>query len=129
MVANHAIRAITILKGLDFIILCFPFGAAAGPALYSQVSKSIFDLTNDLLEDETWDPDTLHLPHYTSFAKPEIWKDKESFGHAKHLAVPVPPRTMACDGYIDDAIYIAVDINDNARRIQNTSPLAIHTIF
>ena len=53
VVANHAIRAITILKGLAFIILCLPFGTAAGPALYSQVSESIFDLTNDLLEDKT----------------------------------------------------------------------------
>ena len=82
-VTNNAIRAITILKGLAFIILCLPFGAATGPTLYSQVSKSIFDQTNDLLEDKTWDLYMLHSPHYNSFAKSEILKDEECFGHAK----------------------------------------------
>ena len=89
VVTNNAIRAITILKGLAFIILCLLFGAAAGPTLYSQVSKSICYQTNDLLEDKTWDPDILHSSHYNSFAKSEISKDKEYFGHAKKIAVPV----------------------------------------
>ena len=64
VVAHHTIRAITTLKGLNFIILFLHFGEVTGPTLYSNLSESIFDSTNGLLEDKTQEPDILYKFRY-----------------------------------------------------------------
>ena len=129
VVALLAIKAITIVKNMAFILTRLPFGVAAGPAMSSQVSEATFDLTNDILEDPSWDPHALHSPHQDLFKPPEEMDPNIPFGTARKLSVPIPTRTMICDGYIDDCITIGLDINDNVIRIQGASPLAIHAIF
>ena len=61
---RHAILAMTVVDGKAFLETRLPFGAAAGPSLYSVISECIFDATNDLLSDETWTPDDLSAPKH-----------------------------------------------------------------
>ena len=60
--AEMAILTITIIKKIAYILLRLPFGAANGPNDYSLVSEPIFDITNDILRDPTYDPSQLHSP-------------------------------------------------------------------
>ena len=47
-----------------------PFGVANGPGDYGIISETIFDLTNDLLQDKTWDPQTTKSPLATKIDEP-----------------------------------------------------------
>ena len=125
----HAVRAITIIDNLAYLLLRLPFGASAGPALYSTVSEMIFDLCNDLVTDPTWDYRTLHSPHSTKLETPTLTDDSIPFEEAIPLMVDVPVREISFDGYIDDIIAVALDCDDNVRRSQETVPLAVHSIY
>ena len=129
VIPDLAVRFITIVKNIGNIFTRLPFGVSAGPSKSSQVSEATFDLTNDILKDPTWDPKLLHSPHQDLFGKIEYEAPYTPYGNAQALVVPIPYRTTTCDGYLDDCISIGVDIEDNVFRIQNASPLAIHTIF
>ena len=51
------------------------------------------------------------------------------FAPTKLLLVPVPLRETFIEGYIDDRMVSAVDINNNVKRIQHAVPLSVETIF
>ena len=53
VLAAMAVLTITIIKKIAYILLRLPFGVANGPANYSLVSESIFNLTNKILDDNT----------------------------------------------------------------------------
>ena len=91
--------------------------------------KELFDLTNDILEDPSWNPQTLHSPHQNLFKPPEEIDTNILFGTSKKLSVPTSFRTMICDGYIDNCVTVRLDFNDNIILIQGAYPLVIHTIF
>ena len=46
---KHAVKAITIVEKLAYLLIRLPFGAAAGPSIYSITSEMIFDLAQDLV--------------------------------------------------------------------------------
>ena len=66
---KHAVKVITIVEKLAYLLIRLPFGSAAGPSRYSTVSESIMDLVNDLVHEMEWDPKTLHSPHSEKLAK------------------------------------------------------------
>ena len=53
----------TIIKRIAYILLCLSFGLENGLNNFCLISKFVIDLTNDILRDDTWDPDTIHLPY------------------------------------------------------------------
>ena len=60
--AKMALLTITIIKKIAYILLRLPFGVANGPNDYSLVSEPLFDLTNEILRDTSYDPSLLHSP-------------------------------------------------------------------
>ena len=103
---------------------------ANGPADYSQISEPVMDLTNDVLQDKTWNPNNLHNPLQTEFDRPTDRCDEHiPFGHARKLDVDVPFHPAVADGYIDDIITLMLAGDDWVKRGQNAAPLAVHTLF
>ena len=60
----HAVMTIIVVKCLAYLLTRLPFGATCGPSRYSEISESMFDTANDLIEDKSWDPDELRSPHF-----------------------------------------------------------------
>ena len=130
VVARMAALAITIIKRIAYILLHLPFGVANGPSDYSIVSETIFDLTNDILRDETWNPDEIHSPLQTQCETATSHHSPTTpFAEADPLMVSVPFHPAAADGYINDIITVMLDISDWVKRGQNAALLAIHTVF
>ena len=103
---------------------------ANGPSDYSIVSETIFDLTNDILRDETWNPDEIHSPLQTQCETATSHHSPTTpFAEADPLMVSVPFHPVASDGYIDDIITVMLDISNWVKKGQNAVLLAIHTIF
>ena len=126
---THAVKAITIVDDLAYILTRLPFGAAAGPSVYSVVSEMIFDLANDLVQESSWDHTSFQSPHSDKLSTPCIGDASGPFTTALPLFVQIPYREIAYDGYIDDIIAMALDLSDNVRRSQEAVPLCIHGIF
>lgn len=125
----HAVTTITIIEKLAYLLTRLPFGTACGPRRYSDISESIFDSANDLLEDSTWNPSTFSPPIANKFDKAETLSENIPFATARDLEVDIPLRETTCDGYIDDSITLAVHRNDNLRRAQTAVPLLVDSIF
>ena len=87
------------------------------------------DLVNDILNEVHWDPNDLHSPHAQKLQAPLQCTENTTFARAKPLAVNPPLLLTFCDGYIDDLITMAVDIDNNITRAQQAPPLTVHTIF
>ena len=68
---DFAVRCTTIINDTAYLLLRLSFGVSAGPSMYSLICEAIFDLTNDLLMDPAWNPDTLHSPHHDQLQPPE----------------------------------------------------------
>lgn len=62
VVAKFAVTTITIIKNIAYILLRLPFGVANGPSNFGTISEPIMDLSNDILQDTTWDPKTTYSP-------------------------------------------------------------------
>ena len=126
---SHNLQCVTIIDKMAYIPLRLPFGVAAGPSVYSTMSETIFDLTNDLLNDKKWNLDDLHSPLLNKLQKPEPLDDSIPFGPAEVLAVYIPSRTSFCDGYIDDFLSVGLEINDEVNKSQQAPTIAVSTIF
>ena len=130
VLVRMALLAITIIKRIAYILMRLPFGVANGPGDYGIISETIFDLTNDLLQDETWDPETTKSPLATNIDKPKTNHTNDTpFGSARKLYVPVPAIKAGTDGYIDDIVTVMLDIDDWVQRGVNAALLAVFTIF
>ena len=57
--AKMALLMITIIDAIAYVLLRLPFGVANGPNDYLLISEPLFDLTNYIMEDPTFDPKTL----------------------------------------------------------------------
>ena len=128
--AAMALLTITIIGRIAYILLRLPFGVANGPNDYSIISEAIMDLTNDILEDTTFDPSVIHSPLQSTLASPHTsYPDCTPFGIARELFVPVPFRHAAADGYIDDIIAAMLDEGGWLLKGANAALLAVHTFF
>ena len=126
---EHTVRSTTVVNDMAYIPLRLPFGVAAGPGLYSTVSEAIFDLTNDILSEQSWDHLSLKSPHNSALESPDIQDEEADFAIALPLAIPIPTTPTFCDGYIDDIICVSLATDDFVARCQAVAPLAAHTIF
>ena len=129
--AKMALLAITIIGKIAYILLRLPFGVANGPNDYGYVSEPIMDLTNDILRDDTWDPDEVYSPLRDTLVPPQLNSDTDpaSFGRARKLIVDVPFFPAVADGYIDDIVTVFLGMGEWMKRGQNAALLAVHTLF
>ena len=126
---TFAVRAITVLSDLAYILTRLPFGSAAAPSIYSCFSEAIFELANDLLQDEEWDPEKIHSSYTSKLHKKEPLDENIPFDETVPLLVKFPLRERYCDGYIDDGILLAVDKNNNVKKCQKALPIATDVVM
>ena len=103
---------------------------ANGPNDYSVISKPIFDLTNGVLRDPSFDPTIPHSPlqqHFESPATP--YTANTPFEPACPLFVNVPSYWTISDGYIDNIMTIVLDTKDWVQRGVSAAPLVIYSLF
>ena len=132
MKAKWAVKQITIVNRIAYILTRLAFGATIGPSVYSTFSEAVFDLIFDLVNDKTWDPKELYSPFINTIdciTNDDSTIDNSTIKPAMQLAIPVPFREIFTDGYIDDSITCGLDISDNKNRILNAGPLIAHAIF
>ena len=88
------------------------------------------DLAQALIDDETWDPFTLHSPNENLIPPPFENTDDTEFGIAHFLAIKFKDRDCYADGYVDDLIKLVVEISNSiVEKARNSIALAIHILF
>ena len=128
--AAIALLTITIIEKLAYVLLHLPFGVANGSNDYSLVSEPLFDLTNDILQDSTFEPEILHSLIRSELEKPEADSvDTRPFGEARALIVDVPFAYAATNGYIDVMITMVLDKDNQVNKVINAAPLATYSLF
>jgi len=129
-ITSHALKCVTVVGKIAYIPLRLPFGVSPGPSLYSVVSECVFDLVNDLINDKEWDRTILNSPYLPKLAPKQTYPvEEETITQVRELAVYIPNRTAIADGYIDDCLTAAADLEDEVLRSQEAPPLVIHSIF
>ena len=126
---SQALQCTTIIDKIAYIPLRLPFGVKSGPSLYSTMSETIFDLTNDILNDKTWNENELVSPITNKLSKPLLMPDNIPFAKVERLGVYVPPRFSFCDGYIDDFLSAGIELENHVMRSQRAPPLAVYSVF
>ena len=126
----HALKCVTVVDRIAYIPLRLPFGVSPGPSLYSTISECVFDLANDLINDTSWNRSTLNSPYQPKLAERQPFPNEDTpISTVRELAVYMPRRSAIADGYIDDCLTAAADVDDEVLRSQEAPPLIIHSIF
>jgi len=105
------------------------FGGSPCPALWGIILECIANKGISLLHNPFWDHNSLFNPISTTLDDPLHLPDNIPFHAAKELSVKLPTNPLGyIDIYIDDNIGVTPDLNDNALRMNQAIPLAIHTL-
>ena len=132
LAASTATQTCTQLPNEDLAIMALrlTFGGAPGSNEWGVMSESICDLAMKILQDDDWDPSTLHAPNSNLVPAPKLLDMSIPFGVGRELIVDVPanPRGIK-DVYIDDTTGLTVDIenSNNVMRLERAILLAIYT--
>ena len=117
-------------EGLAIIALRLIFGGAPGPYEWGVISESICDLAMRILQDDNWDPATLHGSDPKLVPTVEFLDDSIPFGEGRQLIVDVLVNpTGVTDVYIDDTMGLTVDLEgtNNIMRLERALILEIYT--
>ena len=102
---------------------------ANGPNDYGLISKSIFDLTNDV-RDETFDPDDFHSPLNDELDESaSSYENDVPFAPVQNLFVNVSFNYAMADGYIAGIITVMLEVQGWVANALNAAPLVIHSLF
>jgi len=126
---EHALKCVTVIDRVGYIPLRLPFGVSPGPSIYSSISECIYDLVNDLLNEQSWNRTTLNSPYTNRLAPPEHSDPSIPIEGVRELAVYLPNRASFADGYIDDCLTVALDQKEEVQRSQEALPLIVHALF
>ena len=129
--AISAIQTITQLVSMAvcYISLRLTFGGAPNPNFWGEVSETITDIANAILQSDDWDPDKLHSPLQSKIPPMKIDNDIRPFTKALPTIVDVNITDKGqADCYIDDITTTIVDIGDNYKRAAAAVLLAIATM-
>lgn len=131
--AETAARACIQLPDQDLALmyLRLTFGGKPCPSEWGALSESVCDLTNALLSNREWDPDTLLNPQSLELPEPEFLPDEIKLGKARELVMDIPVQdTGYADVFIDDTFAIVADLpgSDNIKRLERATLLALHTV-
>ena len=109
----HVWLAHTIIQKLAYLLFCMPFRAKDGPSKHEIPSNMAVDLAQALIDDETWDPFTLHSSNEKLIPPPFENTDDMEFGIAHFLAIKFKERDCYADGYVDDLITLVVELSNS----------------
>jgi hypothetical protein len=127
--SQTATECLTTYNGLLLMALRMTFGGAPCPSLWGYISETMIDLSNALIQNKYWGHNAIYDKISTTLPAPIHLPDTIPFGQAKEMSVSLPTNDIGfSDVYIDDAIGIAPDIEDNVSRVNRAIPLSITTI-
>ena len=133
VIARIALKCIAIWKSIASILLRLPFGSSPAPSEFCVTSEIVFDLGNDLLQCEQWDPATLPTPYNEALPEPVRLDDNIPFGKAEEADVKLDSNCKGgCEGYIDDGPTAVLDSPENwrmVRRAREAICMALHLVF
>ncbi len=114
--------------GILLMMLWLSFGGKPCPFEWGVISETIWDLANEILLSNDWDPGELFAPNQHLVPEHKLLEPNVPFATGAELIVviPVDPRGTH-DVYIDDIIGLTVDIpgSNNVARGQAAALLAI----
>ena len=126
---NIAIQTITqcIKLQLCFVALRLTFGGAPNPYKWSEISESVTDLSNALLNCEDWDASVYFSPLQSKIPSVDVNNDN-NFAQALPLSIQTEHNNSGkIDCYIDDTTTIVCEIND--RTIFRAERAALFAFF
>ncbi|KAL7525801.1 hypothetical protein ACHAXR_002849, partial [Thalassiosira sp. AJA248-18] len=107
-----------------------PFGSSPAPAEFCIISEIVFDLANDLLYCEKWDPNKLPSPYANELPPPERIPGNVEFGRAEEADVKLDPSiTGGAEGYIDDGACAVLDSPSNWRMVIRAAQAVVMALF
>lgn len=120
-------------SNLAFIALRMTFGGAPNPSFWGNISESVIDLANALLQCKEWDPSTLHSPLQHRLPTEPKQSPNSKLATALPIDVDVLPSDNGkADIYIDDGITITVEKDDedlsNLNKAAAAVLLAMHVV-
>ena len=116
---KSVVRMVIDNTDLLLVSLRLPFGGAPCPSGFCLVSDVLTDVINDLLQDDTWDPDEVHGQFVPNIPTAKPPPDNIAFEPGLELSVELPDDIGGkADVYIDDIISCAVDCNNNLKRLE-----------
>ena len=129
---STAIQTITqfVMLNLCFISLRLTFGGAPNPNIWSEISESITDLANAILQCKEWDPNQVKSP--LQYLIPDYKSDNSDtreFAQTLDTAVNVEVHDSGqVDCYIDDLTTVILDLEENRIRGAAAVLLAIFLV-
>lgn len=107
-----------------------PFGSSPAPAEFCVASETVFDLANDLLYCQHWDPLKLPSPYADELPSPERLDDSIPFGQAEEADVSLDPNiTGGAEGYIDDGACAVLDSPGNLAMVLRAAQAVVMALF
>ena len=122
--------ATTIIDQIAYILVRLSFGGNKGLGQHDVLSNMVVDVAQEILDNDTWDPTTLHSPHIDKIPPP-LWLSEDiPFGKASPLAMDLDkPHKVYVNGYMDDICTLSLDKGSLPERGCNALALAIHLFF
>jgi hypothetical protein len=100
------------------ILTRLPFGSSPAPHKFSIFSEISFDLANDLMHCDHWDPEESPPPLHDQIPQPQRLDPSIPFGTALPADVPLPSNTKGrTEGYLDDATNAVLDSPGNSKMV------------
>ena len=94
------------------------------------MSETVFDLGDDLLACDAWDPTTLPSPYADVIPTPQRLEDDVPFGIAEEADVSLDEScTCGVDGYIDDGITVALNTPETKGLIARAAQAVTMALF
>jgi hypothetical protein len=128
--ARAANQSILVVGETAYLFLRLTFGGSPNPPAWCAFSEMVTDLSNDLAEEDDWDPRVVKSP-LTQRRGPKIHSRLSDLGQAKEMSVVVAMgREAVSDCFIDDIVLRVMlhQEGDQVRYARDTEavPLAIH---
>ena len=128
---QFALLCITIIGQIAYLLLRLPFGTTPAAERFCTVSETIADLTQAIVDDNTWDPNTLHSNLSELIPEEECPTTLKALQQQPfHLMVQPQHKNIKVDVYIDDIVTLVLALNKKLiERAKHGAPLALHSVF
>jgi hypothetical protein len=128
--ARAANQSILVVGETAYLFLRLTFGGSPNPPAWCAFSEMVTDLSNDLAEEDDWDPRVVKSP-LTQMRGPKIHSELSELGQAKEMSVVVATeREAVSDCFIDDIVRVMLHHEGGQGRYYardtEAVPLAIH---
>ena len=125
----HKLMQFTVIGDMAYFLGRMPFGSCEGPGKFDIPSNITVDLAQELINDPSWDPATLHSPNEKNIPSPETLDEDIPFGVAEPLNVDMDFLYCSVDGFVDDLTTIVLNMENWIEKARNAIALAIHVVF